>query len=140
MIADFERLLDADIAATTELSIAFRRWCADLALTQSEILQVNLVVEELVTNVIVHGFRAQAHGWLRLRVRHEADHLTVELCDNAPAFNPFRVPPPQFTPSVEEREIGGLGIHFVRVLTDGWSYRREAGQNIVRVRKKLTQR
>jgi serine/threonine-protein kinase RsbW len=137
VIPDFEQRLGTDLASIAALAAAFSSWGARAALTVPEIFQVNIVLEELVTNVIVHGLGVGHPGWVRLRVTHCGDCLALEVRDNAPPFDPFEVPPPKLTPDLDAREVGGLGIHFVRTLMDEWSYARVGSENVVALRKML---
>jgi serine/threonine-protein kinase RsbW len=134
---DFERRLTADLGGIAALAADFSAWAARAALTSREAAQVKLALEELVTNVIVHGFAASGAGWMRLRIARRAGHLTIELRDNAPAFDPFGVPAPPLDQDIAERRVGGLGVHLVRTLMDAYGYVRDADQNVVSLRKRL---
>lgn len=89
-----------------------------------------LAVEEVCVNIVQHGYRGE-EGGIELRVRGRERALTVEVRDHAPAFDPLAVPPPDLSEGWEGREVGGLGVHFVRNLAEEVSYRREQGQNIL---------
>ncbi len=99
-----------------------------------------LAIDELVSNVIRHGRRQ--HG-LRPRITLDAmlsDHtLTVLVADDAAPFDPFSQKVPDLTTPILDRELGGLGIHFVRTLMDDVRYRRQFGRNHVRLRKRWQQ-
>jgi serine/threonine-protein kinase RsbW len=136
-IPDFEHCLGADLAGIPTLWASFNAWGTRAALSARETYQVNLVLEELVTNVIVHGLGERGPGWVRVRVAHGADRLLIELRDTAPPFDPFTAPAPRLTPGIEQREVGGLGVHLVRALMDGWRYARADGQNLVSLHKML---
>jgi serine/threonine-protein kinase RsbW len=137
MIADFERLLGTDLADIAALASSFADWGAQAGLTQREIFQLNVMLEELVTNVIVHGLGVGGPGWVRLRIARQGDYLALELRDNAPPFDPFQAPPPQLDADIDARMVGGLGVHLVRTLVDECGYARTDGLNIVRLRKRL---
>jgi anti-sigma regulatory factor (Ser/Thr protein kinase) len=53
--------------------------------------------------------------------------------DNGAAFDPTEAPDPEVNRSLEDMPIGGLGIHLVRELTDGFDYQRINDCNQVRV-------
>jgi len=55
--------------------------------------------------------------------------LTVTVTDNGHEFNPLNAPVPDTTLSLEEREIGGLGIHLVRNMMDAVTYAHHDGFN-----------
>ena len=137
MIADFERLLGSELAEIAAAAAAFGEWAERAALTRREVFLVGVALEELVTNVIVHGLGIGRPGWVRLRIAHRGDHLTLELRDNAPPFDPFQIPLPQLDADIDARAVGGLGVHLVRTLVDEYSYTRVDGQNVVRLLKRL---
>jgi serine/threonine-protein kinase RsbW len=85
-----------------------------------------LAVNEAVTNTLLHGYDDQP-GDLTLCVEADGDDLAVRLLDNAPPFDPTAVPPPDINLPLEERPLGGLGIHMMRQLTDELRYRVTAG-------------
>jgi serine/threonine-protein kinase RsbW/sigma-B regulation protein RsbU (phosphoserine phosphatase) len=137
-IADFEQTLGTDLAHIPELAKAFDAWAARAGVATGDAYHVNLVVEELVTNVIRHGLGIGHPGTISLRVRQSAEQvLDIELRDDAPPFDPFEVPPPSLTADLDERAVGGLGVHFVRAFMDEHRYLREGGHNVVLLQKRL---
>ncbi len=137
-ITGFEQRIATDLACIPALAESFAAWGEHAALTDQEVFQVNLVMEELVTNVIVHGLGQGRPGRIFVRVEHRGDHLAIELRDSAAPFDPFQVPPPSLTADIDGREVGGLGVHFVRTMMDGWSYARNGDENVVSLRKRLS--
>jgi serine/threonine-protein kinase RsbW len=81
-----------------------------------------LAVNEAVTNVMLHGYDGRP-GPVVLCVEVENDDLRVILTDAAPPFDPTRVPPPDIFLPLEDRPLGGLGVHMMRQLTDELVYR-----------------
>ena len=91
--------------------------------------QVNLVLEELWLNVVNHGHEDGFHE-VEIELTSEAESLTIEITDDGKPFNPFNeAPAPDVTASLEDRSMGGLGLHLVRTLMDELRYRREGGRN-----------
>lgn len=91
---------------------------------------LDLVLEEIVTNVINHGSRAgQAN--IEVHVRREGDHLAGSVRDDAAPFDPLSRGPVDVSAGIEERSIGGLGIHLVREMTRDLTYAREDGHNVL---------
>lgn len=104
------------------------------------VYQVNLVLEELVVNVINYGHRGDPNHEIGIDLAWESDTLTLELVDDAPAFNPLEDnPEPDLTSKLEDRPIGGLGIYLVHQLMDEISYRREGGRNHLTLVKRREQ-
>ncbi len=88
-----------------------------------------LAVNEAVTNSLLHGYDGQP-GMVVICVEADGNDLAVRLIDDAPPFDPTSVPPPDITLPLEDRPLGGLGVHMMRQLSDELTYRRnETGEN-----------
>jgi anti-sigma regulatory factor (Ser/Thr protein kinase) len=101
------------------------------------ITDVELAVDELVTNPVTYGWSDDAPHEIHVCQRLEADDWIVEIEDDGRAFDPRSVPTPPLDAPLEQRPIGGLGIHLVRSVVDELGYRREAGRNHVTLRKRV---
>lgn len=99
---------------------------------------MNLAVDEFVSNCIKYGYRDGRAGEIEVRLRRENDELELVVSDDGDVFDPFTAPPPDLESPVEERSIGGLGIHLVRRFADGVSYERAGERNVVTIRLKLS--
>lgn len=95
-----------------------------------------LGVNEAVTNILLHGYHSAA-GEVAIEVVREEGDLFVRLLDRAPAFDPTTVPPPDISRPLEERPLGGLGVHMMRQLCDELIYQpRPGGGNELRFVKR----
>src|SRR5579863_710389 len=101
------------------------------------IAHLELACDELLTNVISYGFLDGKSHKIIIKIALEADTLVAEIIDDGIAFNPLTRPMPDIDLTTEEREIGGLGIHFVRRVMDHVDYRRSEEQNHLRMIKKV---
>lgn len=94
------------------------------------VLNVNLSLDELITNVISYGYEDSGEHEIRITLTERDGTLEVVLEDDGVAFDPLsEAPEPDLAASVEERRIGGLGVHFVKSLMDEVSYERRDGRN-----------
>ena len=94
------------------------------------IMNLNLSLDELVTNIISYGYRDGEEHEIRITLTEEEGSLTVVLEDDGIAFDPLsEVSEPDLDADVEERRIGGLGVHFVKSLMDEVAYERRDGRN-----------
>jgi len=94
-----------------------------------------LAVDEMATNIIVHGYRQQP-GTIDIALRHIGDGIEIRLRDHAPPFDPTRVAAPDLSLPLSKRPLGGMGIHIAGQLTDAMSYRRtQEGDNELILRK-----
>lgn len=92
--------------------------------------QIELVIEELGINIINYGYDHEGAHRIEIILDSGSDALTLEIVDNGRAFDPCtEAPAPDLQSSVEDRSIGGLGIHLVNTMMDELHYRRAAGRN-----------
>ena len=93
------------------------------------IFRVNLVLEELGLNIMNYGHDEGLHEF-EITLTSEADVLRIEFTDDGRPFDPLNeAPKPDLDASVDDRQVGGLGIHLVRTMVDEMSYRREHDKN-----------
>jgi anti-sigma regulatory factor (Ser/Thr protein kinase) len=121
-----QRLLRAleEFAAANHLPATVRQ-AADLAL------------EEHLTNIISYAHDDNLPHPIRIQLELVEDQLVVEVRDQGKPFNPLLRPQVDTTVPLEAKPIGGLGIHLMRRFMDKLEYRREGGQNILTMRKRL---
>jgi len=97
---------------------------AELGAGVDAIYEIMAAVDEAATNVIIHGYR---DGGGPLEVEVEAAEagtlLVVRLRDQAPPFDPTRLPSPNLAATLEDRPLGGMGFHIVRKYTQRVEYR-----------------
>lgn len=133
----FRMSVGADPGGVGKVDAAFADFAETYALPETVRRSVNVALDELLANVLSHGIAGRDACAVTVDVALNQDHLTVKLSDDGPAFDPFSQAAPDTTLSVEERPIGGLGIHLVRELMDEVSYERKDGQNVVILAKQL---
>jgi serine/threonine-protein kinase RsbW len=98
---------------------------------------VNLALDELVTNVILYGYEEASGKDVLIKLVSTKDELVASVSDGAKAFNPLEVTAPDLSAPLEDRQLGGLGIHLVRSLMDRVTYARESENNVLTIRKRL---
>jgi serine/threonine-protein kinase RsbW len=123
---DFRQTIASRLAELQELLACFDTWARAFGMPEAAIQGVTLILDELITNSIEHGFRGAPEGRISLNARVHDSALLLRLTDNAPAFDPLTLPGPDTSLPLEQREPGGLGIHFARQLADELHYTRLA--------------
>ena len=102
-------------------------------LPEPKVYVVNLMLDELVTNLVMHG--NSNSGTLKANIRLEVGEggivLTVE--DDGQPFDPTAAEAPDVDAALEDRQVGKLGLHFVKSLADRVSYRLENGRNLLTI-------
>jgi serine/threonine-protein kinase RsbW len=118
------------------LVAALHRLGAEWRMSEDVTETLCLVLEELVGNVFDHGFE-QPGGEVTVHLTRRAGAFEAELIDAGPPFDPLQALPPDLEAGIEERAIGGLGVHLARSLMDEISYRREHDTNRLVLTKHL---
>ena len=132
--------LKSQIAELTRLAEEITRLGTEHHLPEEVIFHLNLSLEEVVSNIIRHGYGERDDGEVSLAIHLAPEALVVIVDDDGVPFNPLDLPAPNLTGPVEEREVGGLGVYLVRQLMDEVEYRNEQGRNILRLMKRITPR
>ena len=94
---------------------------------------VRLVSEEVVCNAIEHGQPPGGEHEITVEIAIHDDRITLCFRDDGDPFDPLSQPPPDLEADIEERPIGGLGVHLIRTLASEISYARESHRNVLRV-------
>ena len=98
---------------------------------------LNLALEEWVVNVISYAYEDEAERTIELRLWRDPGELRITIEDDGRPFDPTTQAEVDTTLALEHREIGGLGIYFIRKTMDRFAYRRESGRNIVTMAKTI---
>jgi sigma-B regulation protein RsbU (phosphoserine phosphatase) len=99
--------------------------------------RTNIALDDLLNNIVSYAYDNKDEHEIEVLVALNDQCLVVTIMDKGRPFNPFAQDEPDTKKSLEEREIGGLGIHLVRNLMDEVSYERHINRNIVKLVKKL---
>ena len=92
---------------------------------------ISLVLDELLNNTISYAYPDVGNHTISVRGELMLDRLVVTISDDGIPFNPFSRATPDTKLSIEDREIGGLGMHLVRNLMNEALYTRRADHNEV---------
>ena len=100
-------------------------------------MTLNLALEEVVSNIIKYAYQDKADHEIEIQFAREDNLLTVKVKDDGEEFNVLDYPKPNINATAEERDIGGLGIHFVKQLMDNVEYEYKDNKNILVLTKNL---
>jgi len=127
----FRTTIGADRGEVARVNAAFTEFAEAHGLPASVRRSLNVALDELLTNTIGYGFTGRVGGEATVDVELHQDRVSVTLTDNGGPFDPFGLAATDTTLPMEERPIGGLGIHLARRLMDEVSYQRRADRNVV---------
>jgi anti-sigma regulatory factor (Ser/Thr protein kinase) len=100
------------------------------------IVNLNLSLDEVLTNVIAYGDDDDAAHDVVVRIRLDGDRVWAEVEDDGRAFNPLEIAPPDIPAGLDRKGVGGLGVYLVRSLMDTVEYRRERERNVFTMSKR----
>ena len=132
-----EMAIESDIAEVARVIDEVEVFGERCRLPPKTIFQLKLALDELITNIVSHGFVDGRKGVIHLLLELKDDRIAAELVDNGIAFNPLEVDVPELSDDIDEVRIGGLGLRFVRTYVDRLDYRRDGGLNRLRLEKDL---
>ena len=116
-----EQVFDLSIKASLDKLLEVRQYVNQvgerLGVSESALADLRLVVDEAVTNVIIHGY-GDLDGLVELHMEREGDAVIVRIRDRAKTFDPSRVNPPQLDTALKDRPFGGMGIFLIKKMTD----------------------
>ena len=88
-----------------------------------------MALDEVLTNVVLYAYPEDQRGTVGIRICRDDNMITAEIVDHGKPFDPTAHPAPDITLPIEQRPIGGLGIHLMRNLMTSLRYYREQGAN-----------
>lgn len=133
----FALTLTNRLAEIQRLNAAFTAFADEHAVPAAARRSGNIVFDELINNVISYAFDDQTEHTIDVRIELTPRRLVISITDDGRPFNPFQMDPPDTALSIDERGIGGLGVHLVRKMMDEVSYNRRTGRNVVTLVKYL---
>lgn len=131
MIAEIDIRLPNRLSAMDGLLDALEAFADETEVPARARFNLNLAVDEFVSNAIKYGYPDGRAGEIDIHLARRDDRLDVTVSDDGDAFDPLNAPEPDLAASIEDRQIGGLGLHLVRTLADAFDYRREGERNVV---------
>ncbi|HWQ20296.1 MAG TPA: ATP-binding protein [Methanotrichaceae archaeon] len=96
--------------------------------SMKKILEIQLAVEEACTNVINYGYEG-GKGIIHITTETLNDHLVMTIEDEGIQFDPTKVDEPSMTDDVDEKAVGGMGVHLIRSFVEDLKYEFVDGKN-----------
>ena len=135
--AQLQLSVAADLKEIERVNTGFQAFATEQNVAAAAIQKVCVVFDELLNNIISYGFDDDANHEITVEVLVHRDRLLIEVSDDGIPFNPFDRVGPDITLSLEEREIGGLGVFLVTEMMDDCHYQRHSNKNSVTMTLKL---
>ncbi len=111
--------------------------CEAIGFSPAVTMQMNLALEEAVVNVMKYAYPIGTHGNVTIEAQANDVRLKFTIIDSGKPFDPTVKADVDLSLPVQERPIGGLGIHIIRQIMDSINYERLDGHNVLTLRKRL---
>ncbi|MBU0716466.1 MAG: ATP-binding protein [Verrucomicrobia bacterium] len=131
MSDSFSQTIENTLTSLAPLTTAANRFLDQHTVPHEAIFRVNLAIEEIVTNIIKYGYDDTAPHTITVNLALFPDTIRLQLKDDGHPFDPLQTPAPDIHLPLDQRKIGGLGLHLVRETVSRIVYRRENGTNIL---------
>ena len=131
-MAGMRRGFRREIDALEEIFRFLEGFVDETALDEGAAFTINLVVEELFTNMVRHN--TGGGEFIDLGIERRGDVLHLELVDiDVDQFDPTEAPKPAIAAGIENRRPGGLGLHIVETMVDTLEFDYETESRRMRV-------
>jgi serine/threonine-protein kinase RsbW len=115
---------------------ALQEFAQTTGVPEKMIFGLALALEECGSNIVNHALQRDAQRKFQVVIENSGGSFVIELRDRGPEFDPTAVAERKSEAS-DDDPPGGWGIQLVRRYADEILYQREAGENILRVAKRL---
>jgi len=100
-------------------------------------IKLILVVEEMFTNIVNYAYPEKNVHNIDVIIELDNGIFSATLVDDGREFNPLNHTVQDLNAPVEQRQIGGLGIHLMKNIMDEYFYKRENNKNILIIKKNI---
>jgi serine/threonine-protein kinase RsbW len=134
----FRHHLKSSLVELGPLGDAFCAFTAGNYLPSDVQFAAQLALDEIVSNVVRHGYQGRDDGSITVEAAVSSSELTIRVIDSAPPFDPLKAAEPDVTVPLEDRMPGGLGVHLTRKMMDRLEYAYIDGTNVFTMHKRLS--
>jgi serine/threonine-protein kinase RsbW len=114
----FSLTVDSRLEHLGEISDFIAQAAHASGLRDKQVYDVQMAVDEACTNVVVHAYHGRSDGTIDIVCETRGKNFVVTIQDFGERFNPKKIAPPKTRDSLSKRNIGGLGLFFMRKMMD----------------------
>lgn len=119
------------------LNLFIEEICGELGLDMQLQLDLNLVLEEVVSNVIYYAYPEGTIADIELHAEYDGKELTFVLSDQGIYFDPTLKDDLDTDVNPMNRNLGGMGIYIVKNIMNEVTYQRLEGRNLLTMKKEI---
>ena len=129
--------LPASLESLVPLQEFMARRAEEDGVPETPLHRIELVMEELVVNLVEHAY-LENNGDVEVtcgveRAENGTRQYVIYIRDWSHPFNPLEAEEPDLDSDLEHRAVGGLGLHFVKMMSDECQYERRGDGNVIRI-------
>ncbi len=133
----FKQKLNNNISCLPNLLENIEIFCIENALNDEVLFEINVIADELVSNIIRHGYADTFKHFIDVNLQLFDDKIEIEIMDDGKEFNPLGHKNEKLNDKLEDIKIGGLGIDIVKHYSNSICYKRIENKNILTIIKNL---
>ena len=130
-------VIENQIEELPSLAVKIDELAEEWKISPSLAMNINLVIEEAVSNIIFYAFADINKHEIAISVSLNDNRLSIKITDDGIPFNPLEQQQPDINLPAEERPVGGLGIFLISQIMDEMDYARKGNQNILTLNKTI---
>lgn len=129
----------AELAQMDRVRAFLEQSLRGLMIAEEEYYQIELAIHEVCINIIRYAYPGNRSGEIRMKISADKrkSEVKIEIRDTGIPFNPSAADPPDLDAKIRRGDRGGYGIFLSRRIMDVFDYRREDGENVLRLSKKI---
>lgn len=140
-MAGTKQIQSLSVEASTEHLAEVRDFVAahaeNIGLSQKDISEIRLAVDEAYTNIIKHAYKNSPTEKVEIEIGSDTDHLWISLMDKGKSFDPNSYSEPDLMKRIKAKKRGGMGVYLIRKVMDHVQYNRKGQINEIRMVKNL---
>jgi len=110
---------------------------AEYSLPPGVLTDLRIAMDEVVTNIFKYAWLDDAPHDISIACRMHGGVLETTIEDDGVPFDPLLAPSPDIHSALDTREVGGLGVHFLKRLMRDVAYERVGGRNRLTLTQEL---
>jgi serine/threonine-protein kinase RsbW len=129
--------LKNQVGELEHVAVFIEEICEELGLGMDLQMNLNLVLEEMVSNIIFYAYPEGTDAEIELMAEYDGKELTFVLSDQGREFDPTLKEDADVDVNPIDREIGGMGIWIVKNIMNQVTYQRLEGKNLLTMKKEI---
>ena len=129
--------LKNQVGELERVAVFIEEICEELGLGMDLQMNLNLVLEEMVSNIIFYAYPEGTDAEIELMAEYDGKELTFVLSDQGREFDPTLKEDADVDVNPIDREIGGMGIWIVKNIMNQVTYQRLEGKNLLTMKKEI---